>query len=162
MKYIKQPYHKGYQQPLYLPILAQLFSIKVLLLLFCILSGTAVYAQDQPVQEKNFDQEINEGVALMSHGAYLEADAEFRAALASVKTVPADLCFYFGKNSYHLKKYKQSIDWLTKYIELKGSYGTFYDQATEYTALAREGMKLTADNKKKIKPGDRGCQQKKI
>lgn len=131
-----------------------------LLMLFLFSASTIVCAQDihpdhrpgendviprsENPRDGNFEREINEGVSLMNKGAFKEADAEFRAVLASVKTVPADLCFYFGKNSYHLKKYRQSIDWLTKYIELKGSYGKFYDQATEYVELARADFKVAS------------------
>ncbi len=132
--------------------------MKVFLLMFSIIcmiftgnaQSNSAPLENDPANE--FDQEITQGVSLMNKGAYKEADTEFRAVLASVKTVPADLCFYFGKNSYHLQKYKQSIDWLTKYIELKGSYGTFYDQATEYTELARAGFKTTSSSKNSSKP----------
>lgn len=114
------------------------------LLLLCWCSGAVLAQTNGPSREKMFEQEIEEAVSLMNQGAFQEADAAFRAVLTSVETVPADLCFYFGKNSYHLKKYRQSIDWLTKYIELKGSYGTYYDQATEYVELARADFKAAS------------------
>ncbi len=73
----------------------------------------------------------------MNQGAFVQANSLFMRVLANVSVVPADLCFYFGKNSYHLQKYQQSKDWLTKYIELKGTAGRFFDQATEYLKLAQ-------------------------
>lgn len=81
-------------------------------------------------------KQIDDGVSLMERGEFARADFYFRQALETVKRVPADLCFYFGKNSYHLHKYKQSIDWLGKYLEIKGTTGRFFDQATEYLKLA--------------------------
>lgn len=81
-------------------------------------------------------KQIDDGVSLMERGEFARADFYFRQALETVKKVPADLCFYFGKNSYHLHKYKQTIDWLGKYLEIKGTSGRFSDQATEYLKLA--------------------------
>ena len=69
---------------------------------------------------------MDQGVELMSQGKFAKADTYFLRVLEQVNTVPADLCFYFGKNSYHLQKYKQSIDWLNKYMELKGTTGRFF------------------------------------
>lgn len=79
---------------------------------------------------------MENGVDMMNQGNYIAADSYFQQVLEEVEVVPAELCFYFGKNSYHLEKYKQSIDWLTKYIELKGTKGQYFDQATEYLKLS--------------------------
>lgn len=81
---------------------------------------------------------MDQGVELMNQGEFAKADKYFLRVLESVDIVPADLCFYFGKNSYHLQKYKQSMDWLSKYMELKGTTGRFFDQAVEYLKLAKE------------------------
>ena len=110
---------------------------------------TAVLSQTLDVADPNLSEpgmtdrlpyeitkQIDDGVALMERGEFARADFYFRQALETVKRVPADLCFYFGKNSYHLHKYKQSIDWLGKYLEIKGTSGRFFDQATEYLKLA--------------------------
>ncbi|MEL7003604.1 MAG: hypothetical protein AAFN93_12845 [Bacteroidota bacterium] len=48
----------------------------------------------------------------------------------------------FGKNSFHLGRYQQSIDWLNKYIELKGTKGQFYNECTEYLKNANEAFLL--------------------
>lgn len=79
---------------------------------------------------------MEEGVDLMNQGEFNRADTYFQKVLEEVEVVPAELCFFFGKNSYHLEKYKQSIDWLNKYIELKGTRGQYFDQAKEYLALS--------------------------
>ncbi|MFP4093425.1 MAG: hypothetical protein ACLFUB_03000 [Cyclobacteriaceae bacterium] len=81
---------------------------------------------------------MDEGVELMNKGDFVAADQYFREALQNLEVVPAELCFYFGKNSYHLEKYSQSIKWLNKYIELKGTSGVYFDQAAEYLTMAEE------------------------
>jgi len=91
-------------------------------------------------------RQMDEGVEYMNTGKFALADDAFREVLKNVEVVPADLCFYFGKNSYHLDKYKQSVDWLNKYIELKGTSGRFFDQAVEYIQLAEADMKAEAGN----------------
>lgn len=107
-----------------------------------ILCTSPVFSQKAPDdQEPRYAIEIDEGVKLMNQGQFMPADLQFKDVLSKVSVVPADLCFYFGKNSYHLKKYKQSIDWLNKYVELKGTSGRFFDQATEYLDMARTDLK---------------------
>src|SRR5690606_13798372 len=55
---------------------------------------------------------LDSGVYFIDHAKYTEADKKFRYVLQNIKSVPSDLTFYFGKNSYFLNQYKQSIDWL--------------------------------------------------
>ena len=74
---------------------------------------------------------LDSAVMNMDLGEYAVADKQLVYVLNNVKSVPSDLTFYFGKNSYHLTKYKQSIDWLNKYIQLKGPVGQFYKEAVE-------------------------------
>ena len=90
-------------------------------------------------------QEMDRGVELMNQGEFARANSHFMRVLANVSVVPADLCFYFGKNSYHLQKYQQSQDWLTKYMELKGTSGRFFDQAAEYLKLAQADNETTVE-----------------
>ena len=59
----------------------------------------------------------------MEKEEYLAADEKLNYVLKNIKSVPSDLAYYFGENSYHIGKYKQSIDWLNKYIQLKGTAG---------------------------------------
>lgn len=77
-------------------------------------------------------RQLDSGVYLMGNGEYALADEKFKYVLRNVKSVPSDLTFYFGKNSYFLGQYKQSIDWLHKYIQLKGTTGQFYEEATTW------------------------------
>jgi hypothetical protein len=86
----------------------------------------------------------------MDNGEYLAAEEKFIHVLSNLKSVPSDLTYYFGKNSFHLKKFKQSIDWLNKYIQLKGTGGQFSDDAIQLKKLAEaEFLKSKAVESKK-------------
>lgn len=81
--------------------------------------------QRQADRQRALSMKLDSAVTLMDQGNYEEADEMFITILKSVKSVPSDITFYFGKNSYYLAKYKQSVDWLNKYIQLKGTSGQF-------------------------------------
>ncbi|MTI23222.1 hypothetical protein E1176_19495 [Fulvivirga sp. RKSG066] len=83
-------------------------------------------------------RKMDQGVDLMNAGDNLKAEEIFKTVLKQSKIVPTDLCFYFGKNSYQLDKYQQSIDWLNKYIEIKGTTGRFYEESISLLELAKE------------------------
>jgi len=81
--------------------------------------------QRQADRQRAMNMKLDSAVILMNQGEYQAADTKFLAILKTVKSVPSDITFYFGKNSYFLGKYKQSVDWLNKYIQLKGTTGQF-------------------------------------
>lgn len=81
-------------------------------------------------------RELDSGVYFMDHGEYTRADEKFRYVLQNIRSVPSDLTFHFGKNSHLLGLHKQSIDWLNKYIQLKGTTGQYYQEATKWLAKA--------------------------
>lgn len=88
---------------------------------------------------------LDSAVLLMDQGRYEVADQKFKYVLANLKSVPSDLTFHFGKNSFHLNLYQQSIDWLNKYIQLKGTNGQFSQEAIELKQKAEtEYLKVKA------------------
>jgi hypothetical protein len=91
--------------------------------------------QDRLYKQSVLRRTLDSAVVFMEGGQYAEADTRLKYVLRSIGSVPSDLAFYFGKNSYFLGQYKQSLDWLTKYIQLKGSAGQFSNEAVE---LARK------------------------
>ena len=105
---------------------------------FALIFGTA-FSQDERTQEflrqeeqrrrADLMRQMDSGVFFMDNAQYELADQKFRHVLANVKSVPSDLTYFFGKNSYYLLKFKQSIDWLNKYIQLKGTGGQYYADA---------------------------------
>lgn len=96
-------------------------------------------------------REYDSALFFMEEARYQEADTKFRFVLENLKSLPSDLTFYFGKNSYLLGKHKQSIDWLNKYIQLKGTNGQHYAQAVEWKAKAEsEYLKEKTVETKKV------------
>jgi tetratricopeptide (TPR) repeat protein len=111
----------------------------------CAFSGN-LFAQAERVEEYKLQQEqlkktallreLDSGVYYMDLGNYARADEKFQYVLDNVKSVPSDLTFFFGKNSFHLGRYKQSIDWLNKYIQLKGTNGQYSSEAVSWMRKA--------------------------
>lgn len=95
-----------------------------------------VYSQEIP--EGEFYRRMDLGEDFMKQGQYEEADVEFRFVLDNKKVLPSNLAYLFGRNSYHLNQHKQSINWLNKYIQLKGTKGQYYNEAVRYLHLAEE------------------------
>jgi hypothetical protein len=87
-------------------------------------------AQEQ-LKKTQLLRELDSGVFYMDAGKYEMADNKFLHVLNNIRSVPSDLTFYFGKNSFFLFKYKQSIDWLSKYIQLKGTNGQYSTEAAD-------------------------------
>lgn len=88
--------------------------------------------QQEQLKKTATSRELDSGVYYMDIGNFKKADEKFQYVLENVKSVPSDLTFFFGKNSYHLQKYKQSIDWLNKYIQLKGTNGQYSQEAVQW------------------------------
>jgi hypothetical protein len=91
---------------------------------------------------------MNEGVEFMEAGDYQQADNQFKIVLRNVEVLPSEICFYFGKNSYFLDEFKQSINWLNKYIELKGTKGQYFEECVEYLEKSEKAYRLKNDLEK--------------
>lgn len=125
-------------------------TIFTLVILSLLASASLVMAQDERTQEylrqeeqrrkSALMRELDSGVYYMDIGEYKLADKKFRYVLANIKSVPSDLTFYFGKNSFYLSEFRQSIDWLNKYIQLKGTDGQYSEEATAWLRKAEEGL----------------------
>lgn len=96
--------------------------------------------QKQAAQKRLIEMKMDSAINLTNLEKYEAADKKFLEILANIKSVPSDFTFHFGKNSYFLKKYKQSVDWLNKYIQLKGTSGKFYPEALEWKQKAEVGL----------------------
>lgn len=91
-------------------------------------------------RNRQIRQQMDSGIYLLEHEEYVKADLKLRYALDNMKSVPSDLVYYFGKNSYYVGKYKQSVDWLSKYIQLKGTTGQFSSDAASWLEKAEAGL----------------------
>ncbi|MFY0606608.1 MAG: hypothetical protein JXR10_07830 [Cyclobacteriaceae bacterium] len=118
--------------------------MRIICIFSFLLFSVTTYAQ--PAPQSALTKKIDEGVLLMDQEKYQEADELFVLAIKGMTTLPADLAYYFGKNSFYLKKYKQSINWLNKYVQLKGTRGRFYEDAIVHLRES-EGAYL-AENQK--------------
>ena len=92
--------------------------------------------QQEQMKKTALLRELDSGVYYMDLGNYARADEKFQYVLDNVRSVPSDLTFFFGKNSFYLGKYKQSIDWLNKYIQLKGTNGQYSSEAVSWMRKA--------------------------
>lgn len=107
--------------------------------------------QQEQIKKAGVLREYDSAVFLLEHGNYERADEKFRYVLNNIKSVPSDLTYHFGKNSFYLQKYKQSIDWLNKYIQLKGTNGQFSLDAVEWKRKAEaEFLKEKSQNKESV------------
>jgi len=88
--------------------------------------------QQEQLKRMRLMNQLDSGVYFMDIGQHEMADEKFKYVLANIRAVPSELAYYFGKNSYFLKQYKQSIDWLNKYIQLKGTNGQFSKDAVAW------------------------------
>ncbi|OEK04099.1 hypothetical protein [Roseivirga misakiensis] len=124
--------------------------MKQFLLLSFLLTASLTQAQ---IVERPADPRLNidSAVVMMDQEKYTEADVYFMRALDAIEVLPADFCFHFGKNSLFLKKYTQSIDWLNKYLELKGSTGQFSKETILLLDKAEKGFR---DNRGVISSAD--------
>lgn len=94
----------------------------------------------EQIRRAHVARQLDSGVVLMETGRYDLAEEKFLYALNNSRSVPSDLTFYFGKNSYYLNKYKQSVDWLNKYLQLKGTNGQFSEEAATLLQKAQAGF----------------------
>jgi tetratricopeptide (TPR) repeat protein len=84
------------------------------------------------------NRQLDSAILLMEEMQYTAANEKFLFVLKNVNSVPSDLAFYFGKNSFFLNKYKQAADWLNKYIQLKGTSGKFSKEAVSLQQMAEQ------------------------
>lgn len=100
---------------------------------------TQEFLQQQEIAKRTATlREYDSAILLMDEGMYKQADVKYKYVLANLKSIPSELAFNFGKNSFYLKQYKQCIDWLNKYIQLKGTNGQYSNEAIELKKKAEE------------------------
>ena len=98
----------------------------------------------------NFSQKSEVKVIedLILEQKYHLADSILKEKILNNNRVSAQLTFLFGKNSFFLEKYEQSINWLNKYLELKGESGIFSDESIKFLELSNS--KNLIENSKNI------------
>jgi len=127
-----------------------------LLLILSLVPISSTFAQYDQYEKGQKLKYLDLGIKQYENGQYNEADESFRQVLETVKVLPAEICFYFGVNSFYLDKYKQSINWLNKYMALKGTSGQFFDECTRYLEKSEEKYLLasTSQENEVYDPGE--------
>ena len=133
-----------------------IFLLITLISLVLGMSGNSAYAQYEEYERSQKLKYLDLGIRQYESGNYTEADESFRQVLETVKVLPAEICFYFGANSYHLEQYKQSINWLNKYLALKGTAGQYFEECTRFLEMAEEKyLQASADTEATVyDPGE--------
>ncbi|MDH5608656.1 MAG: hypothetical protein OEY56_04195 [Cyclobacteriaceae bacterium] len=111
-------------------------AIKTIGFLSFLFFTACVWAQEIP--EREFFRRMDLGEELMNKGEYEAAQKEFIFILENKEVLPSNLAYLFGRNSYHLSLYKQSINWLNKYLQIKGTKGQYYDEAVLYLQYSED------------------------
>ena len=117
--------------------------IKIFLFAVLVAVNGNVFAQLEEYERGQQLKYLDLGIRQFENGNFEAADESFRQVLESVKVLPAEICYFFGANSYHLGKYKQSINWLNKYMELKGTTGQYFEECSSYLERSRENYKTS-------------------
>ena len=109
-------------------------ALYIILLLVCVQCLQAQRTQ-VAIDPRSF---IDTAIVYMEQEQYEKADEYFMVALDKIELLSADFCYFFGKNSLLLGKNAQSIDWLNKYLELKGSRGQYSKEVLGLLDTAEE------------------------
>ncbi len=96
----------------------------------------------------SFCQELTLIENLILEKKYDKADSILKKNIVESNSISSEITFLFGKNSYFLKKYNQSINWLNKYLELRGLSGNFSDETIKFLELSN--TKLLLETEKNI------------
>lgn len=126
---------------------------RLLFLLVLNLCSIMVFAQQEDLlrdlemsRKAERDRQLEQIYSLTTTGNYNKADDLYKEVLASGMAIPSTFCYFFGKNSFHLDQYTQSIDWLSKYIELKGTTGEHYNDAKELIDKNKHKLQQKREN----------------
>lgn len=88
------------------------------------------------IVKTDLNRRMDVGKEMMLGGSYDSADYQFAMVLQNLKPLPSEMAYLYGRNSYHLGKYKRAINWLNKYIQLKGARGIYYEESVQYLQLS--------------------------
>jgi hypothetical protein len=113
----------------------------------------ALEMQKTVSRQQSITMQLDSAILLSHQGEYTAADKKFLFVLKNMRSIPSDLTYHFGVNSFYMKKYKQSVDWLNKYIQLKGTSGQYSEPAVEWLGKAEVEL-LKEQRAQSAKAGD--------
>ncbi|MFZ5970238.1 MAG: hypothetical protein ACOYXA_01480 [Bacteroidota bacterium] len=95
-------------------------------------------AERQVQQQRAVRVQLDSAILLTDAEQYAAADEKYVYVLKNMRSIPSDLTYHFGRNSFLLGKYAQSVDWLNKYIQLKGTSGQYSQEAVDWLKKAEQ------------------------
>lgn len=99
------------------------FLIPLVLVLFtCVFAHAQVNQGDTAKARTYYEQAIK----LIDQEKFLQAEILFIKIFKMNVIMPDDICYYYGKTLFELKKYTQAQSFLERYNRLKGERGEFY------------------------------------
>jgi hypothetical protein len=99
---------------------------------------TSAYLSKAQILATELNRRMDVGREMMLGGSYDSADLEFSIVLKNMEPLPSEMAYFYGRNSFHLGFNKRAINWLNKYIQLKGARGIYYEQSVEYLQLSED------------------------
>lgn len=127
-------------------------------LLVHLVSLLSITCFGQRWNETKVSQNLQVAVNYVDMSMYIEADSMFKEILRNAEVLPDEITYQFGRNSFYLDQHRQAINWLRKYLELKGSKGRYADQANLYIKRATQKISLSQSvevdsiNQTRVKP----------
>lgn len=112
--------------------------MQIIKTLFSILTIATLIQSNAQILTTELNRRMDVGKEMMLSGSYDSAEVQFIIVLKNMKPLPSEMAYFYGRNSFHLGENKRAINWLNKYIQLKGARGIFYEQSVEYLQLAED------------------------
>jgi len=112
--------------------------MNIIKILFFVLTVISFRVSDAQILTTELNRRMDVGREMMLGGSYDSAEVQFTLVLKNMKPLPSEMAYFYGRNSYHLERYKRAINWLNKYIQLKGARGIYYEESVEYLQLAED------------------------
>jgi len=113
----------------------QINKLKKIFLFFCVsFIYNSIYSQNNNKLLINEIISVTKNYILKEN--YNAADSLLKEFILNSDLVSSEITFLFGKNSFFIKKYKQSINWLNKYIEMNGIKGKNSEEVIKFLELS--------------------------
>ncbi len=110
---------------------------KTQLFLFLLLLVSFAQSEAQ-ILDADLNRRMDVGREMMLGGSYDSAEVQFNVVLINMKPLPSEMAYFYGRNSFHLGHFKRAINWLNKYIQLKGVRGIYYEESVDYLQLSED------------------------
>jgi hypothetical protein len=99
---------------------------RLLLLLAFLFACLVSHAQVNPGDTAKARAYYEQSIKLIEQGKFTQAEILYVKIFKMNVIMPDDICYYYGKTLFELKKYTQAQSFLDRYNRLKGEKGEFY------------------------------------